>query len=84
MSGIGEIHLDPFRDRFEASGLTVTEVARRMERDPELVRRMIKRRPYYKQLRRGDRVAYFQDRMTYDMAVRLARAMNVDPYEMGL
>jgi hypothetical protein len=85
----GEIDLDPFRERFEASGLRVIDVARRMERDPELVRRMLKRRPYYKSGRgketRGLRLGpYYHHGATYEIATELARAMEIDPYEMGL
>jgi hypothetical protein len=80
----GEIDLEPFRERFRTSGMTIAEIARRMERDPEYVRRIMGGGSYYKYYRGRRYGPYTPRRTSYEQAAKLARAMNVDPYEMGL
>lgn len=73
----GEIDIAPIREAFERSGLTLTEVARRLGWT----------RP--DQPRIGRALGYHRDhgrlrqQVTYETAVQLCRAIGIDPVDVG-
>jgi len=70
--------VEPFREAFERSGLSLGEVAARMDwwvPDHSRVKRALGLRP--------DRGVY-QQRMTHDVADRLRKALNADPTDVGM
>jgi hypothetical protein len=86
----------PLREAFVASGLTGGEVAQRLGwtkphwRYPTTARPVgdqsrVKRVLGLRQYNPGQGYpSRYRERMTYDMAVRMAEALNVDPFEVGL
>jgi hypothetical protein len=79
----GEIDLGPFREAFERSGLTKVELARRLGCDETCVRRLMGASKYL--YRNGKRYGpYVQAGTSYRVAESLARAMDVDPFEVGI
>jgi hypothetical protein len=87
------VSLEPFREawrRQQRLGATVGEVARRMGADRERVAVLLgaKRAPVKRQ-RMGDGTVRvypgkLQQRVTYDVGVKLCRALEVDPWAVGV
>jgi hypothetical protein len=80
-----EVPIAPFRDAFLASGLSYSELARRMgwtlvKPDVQKVRRQLGLA--------GSQGLVYNDKprefMHYDIAVKLAEALDIDPVEVGL
>jgi hypothetical protein len=81
---LATVDLQPFRERFERMDVPVEEIARRMGVDGARVRRLLKGTPNYT-VRNGYRSRlYRQKTATYEVAEALMRAMDVDPWEVGL
>jgi hypothetical protein len=90
----GEVPIEPFRARYEQllkNGTSASEVARRMGfrasptarvpggADTQRLKRTLGLAPYYK---RGK--TYIGKGVTYETAVRLAEALEMDPAEAGV
>lgn len=84
------IDVAPLREAFEASGLTPSTVARRLgwmkysgHTDPDVtrLRRALGIAPVIA-ARTGAR--YTNQRIGYDLALLIARALNIDPVDVGL
>jgi DNA-binding CsgD family transcriptional regulator len=82
------VPLAPFRDAWRASGLTQREVARRLGVDDRRVARLLGGRTQtsVRTLRNGARYRWrgVQQHATYPVAERLCRALDVDPWELGV
>ena len=81
----GEVPLGPLQEAFAASGMTVKGVARTIGCDEAAVRRLLRPDSFYYKYEQGVRRGPFKRYgVTYEVATKLARAMNVDPYEVGI
>lgn len=82
-----EIDLAPLREAFLASGRTLVDVARALDwydrgkPDGGRVSRSLGLRPYYSGRVKRSRL---RAACSYEMAVRLADAIGVDPFEVSL
>jgi hypothetical protein len=81
---MGPVSVIGLRDAYEQSGLTVSEIARRVDRDEAQVRRIFRPTPYYKYKGGRRHGPYYQKGVTYGTAAGLYRAMGFDPFEVGL
>jgi hypothetical protein len=83
-----EIPLTDLRAAFGRSSMSLSAVARAAGYDQAYVARMLADRVtyYYRTLSNGERRRYRIQRhsVTYETAVRLARAMGLDPVDVGL
>ncbi len=92
------VPLAPFREAFERSGLTANELAFRMgymranstepkHADSSRIQRLLNLRPGTASTKNGKYYpAHFKynDTLPYELAVRLAEALGVDPWEVGV
>jgi NADH/NAD ratio-sensing transcriptional regulator Rex len=77
------VDMEPFHKAFQASGLSKAEIARRVGCDEARVRRMFGAYRYL--YRDGKRYGpYKQTHVTHDVAERLADALGLDPFEVGI
>jgi transcriptional regulator with XRE-family HTH domain len=84
----GEVPVEKLRTAFENCGMSYSAVARRLGMNESRVRRILTGRDSdrVETLASGERKRYGRpiNRIHYDLAVALARAMNVDPVDLGL
>lgn len=73
----------PIREAFERSGMTCNALALAAGFDESHVARILGGRVHYV-YRNGRRVPCQRYHVSYDGAVRLIRAMNLDPVDLGL
>lgn len=85
MPGPGEVPLSPLREVFAHSNLSVQAVADRAGMDWTHVNRALRGVPAPTGVKRGKRYepSVYQT-CSYRTAVRLAEAMGVDPWEVGI
>jgi hypothetical protein len=77
------VDMEPFHEAFQRSGLSKAEIARCMGCDEARVRRLFGAYRYL--YRDGKRYGpYKQTHVTYDVAERLADALGLDPFEVGI
>lgn len=83
-----EVAVDPLRQAFAASDLSVREVARRAGYDWSHVNRILTGSPQYVYRVRADgsrkRYTSVRHSIAYETATRIAEAMNLDPVDVGL
>lgn len=79
----GEIDTAPLREAFERSGISLSELARRlkwMRPDQPRAARTLGYHRYH--ARSGEYLA--QEQVTYETALRICRALDADPVDVGL
>lgn len=80
-----EVPLGPFRDAFAASGgLTVRQAANRLGYDWSYTRRLLVEGAYVYNYRRGKRYRCHLHAVSYEKALLLADALDLDPVDVGL
>lgn len=89
ISSWGYVSLAPFRSVFERGGHSNRSLARLMDCDESYIRKLMGRTPRHNvhvSKRTGETKSYikYQKEVSYATACRLAKALNLDPHEVGL